>query len=238
MKPRFENRRYLIFTNLVLAFLMILAAGCSHKNRRDSKSTASIPAINKLVVVGFQPLIAQGQQPDVVHDSLTGSVYVAEPVSRENSEALTRMLFEKIVKKKNFELISPGQSEGAYNSILQADKGVNMSKSQVLQKVGSSFGGDAVLAGYLYRWRQRVGTDYGVRSAASVAFDLWILDPRDGSILWRSKFDKTQQSLSENLLEAPSLLKAGFRWLTVEEYADLGLEGILEGIAAKQRNKD
>lgn len=238
MKPRFGTGRSLILVSLLLAFPMILAAGCSYKNRRVPEATGPMRGINKLVVAGFQPLIAQGQRSDVVHDSLTGSVYIAEPVSDENAKELTRMLFEKIVSKKSFELISPRQSEGAYYSILQADRGVNLSKSQILEKMGNSFGGDAVLAGYLYRWRQRVGTDYGVRSAASVAFDLWILDPKDGSILWRRKFDKTQQSLTENLLEAHSLLKAGFRWMTVEEYADFGLDEILEKMPAMQGDKD
>ena len=234
MRPR--NDRYLIPVSLLLVILIILMAGCFHKGGKGFEEAASIPPINKLVVAGFQALIDQGQRPDVVHDSLTGSVYIAEPVSDENTKKLNKMLFEKLAAKEGLELISPRQSEGAYYSILQTDKGVDMTKTQVLQEMGRSFGGDAVLAGYLYRWRQRVGTNYGVKSAASVAFDLWMLDPKDGRILWRSKFDKTQQSLTENLLEASSLFKAGFRWLTVEEYAALGLEEVLQKMPLKQRD--
>jgi hypothetical protein len=101
---------------------------------------------------------------------------------------------------------------------------------RILQKVGKAFGCDAVLAGHIYRWQEREGTAIGVNRPASVAFDLHLVRPNDGAIIWRTRFDKTQRSLSENLLDAETFFQSGGRWLTAENLAILGLNKVLKGM--------
>jgi hypothetical protein len=50
----------------------------------------------------------------------------------------------------------------------------------------------------------------------------------DKTVLWRQGFDKTQQSLSENLLDFHTFLKARGRWVSAYELAELGLDSIVE----------
>ncbi|KPK18505.1 MAG: hypothetical protein AMK69_24810, partial [Nitrospira bacterium SG8_3] len=89
------------------------------------------------------------------------------------------------------------------------------------------FSADALLVGNLYRWRERVGSDRGVDVPASVAFEISLIRPEDGAVLWRERFDKTQKSLSENLLEWNTFVRGRGRWMTAEELAELGLEDML-----------
>jgi hypothetical protein len=59
-------------------------------------------------------------------------------------------------------------------------------------------------------------------------------------ILWKSAFDKTQKSLSENLFEFSTFMQSGGRWLQVEKLAMIGLEKLLSempGAPVKRQNK-
>ena len=102
-----------------------------------------------------------------------------------------------------------------------------------IEKVGGrvqklSQDSDAVLVGYIYRWREREGTDYGVTRAASVSLDLHLIRPSNGAILWKGKFDKTQQSLSENLFDLGTFTESGGKWLTVDKLAAIGFDKMLK----------
>jgi hypothetical protein len=108
----------------------------------------------------------------------------------------------------------------------------------MFQQIGQRFSADAVLVGYLYRWRERVGTELAVSRPASVAFDLSLIRPEDGAILWRAKFDKTQQSLSENLLGWGTFVKGQGRWMTAEKLAEIGLEDLLGRIPISQSEEN
>jgi hypothetical protein len=50
----------------------------------------------------------------------------------------------------------------------------------------------------------------------------------EGVILWKARFDKTQISLSENLFDLQTFLKAKGRWMTADELAEMGLADFVE----------
>lgn len=84
-----------------------------------------------------------------------------------------------------------------------------------------------VLTGTVWRYRDRLGTPLAVQKAASVGFNVILVRTRDGAILWHRHFDKTQTSLSDNLLDAPMFVTKGMKWLTAEELASFGVEKTL-----------
>ncbi|MEJ2025227.1 MAG: hypothetical protein P8Y00_09485 [Deltaproteobacteria bacterium] len=63
--------------------------------------------------------------------------------------------------------------------------------------------------------------------AASVAFSLHLLRVADARIVWNGNFDKTQRSLSENLLDLKTFLGGGGRWMSARELGFLGLKQLL-----------
>jgi len=139
---------------------------------------------------------------------------------------MNESLFSKLVESKKYEFISPGQAQGALANLLSSNSGIG--ESELFVSLGKGMETDAVLAGYLYRWTEREGADYGVNRAASVAFDLYLIRSSDGVILWKGGFDKTQRSLAENLLDVNTFLKAKGKWMSAEALAEMGLSDLLE----------
>jgi hypothetical protein len=80
------------------------------------------------------------------------------------------------------------------------------------------------MAGTVWRYWERKGTAYGAKRPASVAFSVYLLDVASGETVWTASFDKTQQSLAENLLDAPGFFKHGAKWLTAKELSCWGAE--------------
>jgi hypothetical protein len=126
--------------------------------------------------------------------------------------------------KSGLTVIDPERAFGAA-SLAEAGHYDPPFAARVAGKVGARF---AVL-GALVRFRQREGSALGVTSPASVAYQVAVVRASDRVVIATDRFDYTQQSLSENLLDLPRFLKAGGRWMTREEI----LEGALEETAGK-----
>lgn len=202
---------------------LLLSSGCRPLRGPLPAEERALPIVNKVVVVGFRAAMSRGEEPGVVRDPLTGAIFNAGPVSGYVVQAMNRSLFEKLVAEKRYELISPDQANGVLSGIIGLDSRMEMGPMEVLRRVGKRFGADAVLAGYIYRWREREGGDYAVNRPASVAFDIYLIRPGDGAILWKGRFDKTQRSLSENVLDLETFLESKGRWMTAQDLAVLGL---------------
>jgi hypothetical protein len=94
-------------------------------------------------------------------------------------------------------------------------------------QIGRELGVYAVVIGGVYRFEQRQGSAVGVESPASAAFDAHLVTIAGKRVLWSGRFDETQHSLSENALKITSFLKGGAQWVTVERWAEIGVETIL-----------
>jgi hypothetical protein len=101
------------------------------------------------------------------------------------------------------------------------------------RELGKAVGADGVLYGTVSRYKERVGTEFGAREPASVAFTLSLLSVSSGKVLWTRTFDETQQSLSSNLLNWWQFWRGGPRWFTAEEFTHLGVERLLDNLAGQ-----
>jgi hypothetical protein len=64
---------------------------------------------------------------------------------------------------------------------------------------------------------------------ASVAFMAYLLEVDNGRRVWRGRFDKTQQALTDDLRNTKSFFaKGGGRWLSAEELARFGITQIMQ----------
>ena len=217
---------------------LFLSGSCHFMRPQSPAEESALPIINKVVAVGFRAAMSQAEEPEVIRDPLTGAIFSAEPVSRHVVQEMNESLFERLVAQERYQLISPNQAKGVLSGIAGLDSSMGTGPLEILQKVGKRFGADAVLAGYIYRWREREGGDYAVRRPASVAFDLHLLRPGDGSILWKGRFDKTQRSLSENIFDLETFIKGGGRWMTAHKLAMLGLRKLVTEMSAAIRGSE
>ena len=208
----------------VLFLLMLFQMGCYLPKRFAPKRKPLPTKMGKIAVVGFKPAMSIGKKPGIIRSVISGAVFMAEPVPQRAVNNMTTALFEKLLKDDGHDLISPHQVKGVFQSIISSNP--SMRDIDVFQKIGKIFSADAVLVGYLYRWRERDGTDYSVNLPASVAFDLYLIGPENKAILWKGKYDETQKSLSENLFDTNTFVKGGGKWLTAERLAELALMDI------------
>jgi hypothetical protein len=98
---------------------------------------------------------------------------------------------------------------------------------KILIAMGQKLAVDAVLVGFVYRFRERVGKGFSAESPASVAFDLHLIRVMDGRTVWSANFDETQQTLGQNLFQLGTFLTRGGRWITAEDMASGGLNDIM-----------
>ena len=211
-----------------LFFTLTLFVSCHIRNYTYEKKSSFLLTIENIVVVGFKPAISEEERPSLFRCPLCGATFMAEPVSGDVAEVMTVSLFSCLEKNQKYTLVPPGQAKGVYSTILSQNLTIGI--KDMLQKTGKSFSSDAVLFGYIYRWTERLGTEYGVESPASVAFDLHLISTDTGSILWKDSFKKTQLSLSENLLDLSTFIKSKGKWLTAQELAYIGLESMIKCI--------
>ncbi len=183
--------------------------------------------IQKVVDVGFRAAMTSGPAPNMVENPITGSAFLSEPVNEKIVREMNGLLTQKLMTHKEWRLVPPGQARGVLASIVAKDRKMETTPLERLQSVGNTFGADAVLTGYIYRWQQRVGSDYAAERPASVSFDLILVRPSNGAIMWRRHFDKTQQSLFADLFDFDTYVKSSGTWLTAEKLSDLGLEKLV-----------
>jgi len=214
----------------VIFMMMIILGSCQHENsyRKTSlqQGLESAPHVRKIVVIGFRPALNPREKPGMIRNPISGAVFVSEPVPPSAVHFMNEHLFKQLLEDKIHEFISPGQAKGVLSTLVSKD--LVIGDTEIIQEIGKAFSADAVLIGYLYRWRERIGTDYAIDRPASVAFDLNLIQSGNGAILWSEGFDKSQRSLSENLLDMDAFIYGGGKWMTVDRLADFGLTMMLK----------
>jgi hypothetical protein len=109
---------------------------------------------------------------------------------------------------------------------------------QIATTLGRELEVDAVLMGLVTHYQLRKGNNYAVSKPASVAFELYLLDSKQGKILWSASFNKTQKSLSEDLSNISSFIQGEWRWLTAEELMELGVNKIVDKFPGMRERKE
>ncbi|MCK5508615.1 MAG: hypothetical protein KAI50_08855 [Desulfobacterales bacterium] len=222
-KIHLNNLRGLVEIGIIA--LILLLSACK-SDIVISETPVAKSGIKKLLILSFKDLsILYGKNIDV-RCPLCGNVFSTGDVETFAVDVLTDNLISTVKNRKDFEIIPPAQSMGAMSVLLAADT-TELSERDILVKIGRVLYADAVLAGHVYQFKDRVGTRYSVDSPASVAFDIHLIDVSNGSMLWVGHFDETQCSLFENFFKIGTFLRRKGSWITAEEMAVSGLEDVL-----------
>jgi len=223
-KIHLNNLRSLVGIGIIT--LILLLSACK-SDVIIPEAPAAKSSIEKLLILPFKDLSSLYGKNVNIRCPLCGNVFSTGDVEMFAVDVLTDRLISIIKSRKDFEIIPPGQAQGAMSVLLSADK-KELSERDILVKIGRALYADAVLVGHVYRFKDRVGTSYSVDSPASVAFDIHLIDVSNGSMLWVGHFDETQRPLSENLFQISTFLRRKWSWITAEEMAVSGLEDVLQ----------
>ena len=141
---------------------------------------------------------------------------------REAPEILARLLYSTMASMPNWQIVSESEVREIAESVRAS------SEAARLKQIGERVYADAVITGRILRFRERIGNELGVKSPASVAFVLDLVNVRRGDILWSARFDETQKPLSENIFAIGDISQRGVRWLTAEQLVH---EGVKKAVA-------
>src|SRR5689334_15603516 len=176
-----------------LAGFLLFLAGCSfgsgnletnHQTdieARRIRRLAILPASSVAAEQRGKPPFAQASPPDV------------KSSEQEAPETLARLLYSTMAGLPGWQVVSDNEvREIARNLPAESERAR-------VRSLGEMVYADGVITGHVLRYRERVGNELGVKSPASVAFALELVDVRRGDVIWSARFDETQRSLSENV---------------------------------------
>ena len=163
-----------------------------------------------------------------VRSPLTGKVFMTGPVAEGADRLLTDMLLDALRQQTRFQTVRSSEAPEVLGA-LQSTSDAQRSPLKALAQTGRMLNADLVFQGYLYRFKERLGKDYAAESAASVAFDLYLIDSRAQKVVWSAYFDETQQALTDDLRFIGTFFRRGARWITAEEMASEAMTAMFKG---------
>ncbi len=190
--------------SLALLVIAALAFGCASPLSMESMPEARGRALTRvaLVPIGYPAT-----------DDATG-------------ELVTARVLEALVQEGRFDVIPPTEAVLALRGA-----GFPTDAQAVGGALRAAFGCDAVVSGSVGRFIDRVGGPRGVTRPASVAFDLEVRDP-SGTLLWRGRYDETQEDVAANLSTLSRARERSFEWVTADALAAYGARGLVRELRA------
>lgn len=218
MQNKLYTQPHFFLAIAVLGFFISLHMGCRSKfitiNQVDN--IEEIP-INSIAIV---PIFADITYEDLEDGSL----------APEGAVLLTHLIEKKL---DHYYYLITGDR---VTSPLRGR--VSLKSQQIALILAKELEVDAVLMGMITRYQLRKGTSYSASEPASVSFELYLMESSKGSLVWTASFDKTQQSLSDDLSNFFSVLQTEWKWLTAEELMELGVNQLIENFPGMHQRKE
>jgi hypothetical protein len=187
----------------------------------------NLTGIEKILILPFTDMASIFGEGENGRCPVCGKVFTTGEVAEGAAAMLTEHLFDLLKDRKDFELIPSSQAQGVMSKLL-AGSNKTVQERDLQLEIGRALNADAIFVGYIYRFRERVGSEYSVDLPASVAFEIHLIRVEDGRVLWSAQFDETQQPLSDDLFRLGLFLKRKAKWITAKDMAISGLEDMLK----------
>lgn len=216
--------------------LLILLSACSFQKHKLFWRKSPVPCLKRIVVIRFRPACPIYTGSSYLRCPISENTLRGAKVSDEVLDYITGLLLRRLSKGGIFFIIPP---EEVKKEFLDLNESIDSAKGKLLleylRQVGLVFNADAVILGHVFRWEERTGSDFAASRPASVAFDMHLVGTEKGKVLWSAEFDKTQMSLSENLLDIKTFIKGKGRWMTAAKLADMGMSNMVNKIFKTQK---
>lgn len=229
------SRDAIYLKKIMILFLLngIILGMLGCYNRGMSETTLQQqggPVFQRLAIAPFQQTTPEQTDINAADCSRCRSFTRTDGPPDRPEAILEKIFIETLKAGYKASIIPPDRVAGMYERYSGTfDK---ITPLAVLKKVGSDIGADGIIFGYVYRFRELRGTPYAATKPASVAFEILLYRVSDAALVWKGRFDKTQSSLMENVLQAPAFLKGGGRWVTARELSEGGMDSIMKNFPA------
>lgn len=199
---------------VILAIFLGFPGNVTGENRRT------------VLLLPFRNMVAIYGPSQNIRSPINGRVFISGPVDDKAVGFMNATLHALLLDKDAYTLIPAERAFDIFAALSGKNKD-SIPEREIWVEVGRTLGADAVLGGFIYRFKNRIGTDYGVDEAASVAFGLHLIRVSDGRIQWSGRVDETQQPLSDNLFKLKKFVSRGGRWVTSREMAQGELKSLI-----------
>jgi hypothetical protein len=190
-------------------------------------STDAFDGTGKVLVLPFQDMAWLHGTNVNVRSPLTGKVFMTGDTREGADRLLTDLLVDALQQQTVLQTVPSREAYAVMEAVKYAGDS-QPSALKVLAKTGRMLKADMVIQGYLYRFKDRVGANYSAESAASVAFDVYLIDCVEQKLVWSGYFDQTQQALTDDLRYIGTFFRRGGRWITAEEMAITAMDDMFK----------
>jgi TolB-like protein len=197
-----------------LAGLVGLAACAPAYLHSQIAPHASLPARARIAVL---PVVAASVSSG--EEGLSQGVQIAPGAAA----VITRELYERLEQETDFQLVDRAKVEQALAASAEPP-----STAAALQELARTLGAEVVLQGVVTLYRERDGSHVSISHPAAVGLGLWLIDGRDGRLLWSGRYYEVQRSLSEEVRTLSLYWKRGARWLTAEELSSYAVAELVK----------
>ena len=201
----------LISLFLSLSLITVSCFKTDQKKLRNSQPQEEpLPKIDKTLIVPFVNMTKIYGTNKIVKSLISGNYFKTGNIDANAADFMTRSLTELAQKSKKFGIIK--NASEIYGAPAE-------NELKTLIKQGKAANADIVLAGYIYKFKDRNGADYAADTPASVTFNIYVIDVTKEKILKSKSVVETQQSLTDNILTIKKFLKRSGKWITAKEMA-------------------
>ena len=197
-------------------------------NRAAAQSQAE-PIKIQWEKIGVMPFF-KGRRSADTGENLTCPIcelsFKSENIKDDADRAITSYVQEALERRYRDKVIALDQVSRVYKEIPRDD--TKDTPRSLARKAGEALGADLMIAGTVWRYRDRVRDPMGSGRGASVAFEMYLMEVPSGKTAWKAKFDETQRPLTEDIRGSKVLIKTGARWLSADELARYGVEEVFK----------
>lgn len=238
--PRLRQTGRIIGLLVIALWTGFLVACVPPKVQTQQAPQFDPPAIKSIAVVPFRilktpqwgsrPSRGGVRDPEEIRTQfrLPGTDQIDGTESRKNlyvvpdvgAQRLTNMVMSALASRPSLRVVGPPETASPLNA-----EGSQASPSffSLAKDVGSRFSVDGVLLGLVRTYRERDGSKLGARPAA-VGFELYLVRPSDGVVLWKGEYYEEQKPMTEDIV---GFWEKGGGFVTVDELATFGVTKVM-----------
>lgn len=220
---------------LILPALIAMAAiwGCAAP-QAPPEADENIATRGVTLVLPFVDMAKIFGDKASVRNPVTAKVFVTGTIEKEGATLMTNELYRLIGQETD---LTWGSYAGQKLPLQYSSVGLSTNHVSQLQEIGRQKGADTIMTGYLYAFRDRSGSAFGVEKPSQVVFELVLIQTDTGRIMWQRSFKETQKSLAEDLTKLGSFIQRKGRWVSAREMASNALRDMLRTLPALEPKK-
>ncbi|SDP73738.1 hypothetical protein [Desulforhopalus singaporensis] len=199
------------YWSFVVVIVAAFMSSCSSKVVEDHKVAAPMQPLNCIAVV---PAVTSVDKDETVR-------YEEAKALEKGAAFATAVLTAKLGSNERVRVLNSAQVSALLT-------GVTGGRVGTVSALGDKVNCDGILLTTVSKFRQRQGTGLAVDTPASASFQMVLKHAENGNVLWATNFEETQESLLSNIFSFRKAQKRGFKWITVEELMEQGIDEKLQ----------